>query len=457
MNFLDDSVSAVVSTFASVNSSENSLFVQVRSLKQVRKVKRVSSQNLSLRLNTTTANSEIAEEVGISGPQLLNLSRETASRSQGSNQIDTNHSDCHADEAKQSTEVLESLVIEKNSEDSNKFGWEAVWDAHYQQYYYCNLQTWETTWDIPKGFEDHFTSYWESSNGQTEAEVDQGTEGLMTEILEQTEGYESKCGTELTNNSPDFAYQEVSGGIKSDVSAGTNHMAEAGLIASSSEENVDVSVLSVEVGSQIGEQNVLMLSTSMERTLSSGSGEAPSQLQGENLESQENIGVQRVHSEQAILNQDYHGGLPQSCGTHIRFEDSDESGHIEELDVSQTQIPLHCTRESDIEKESTMGHKLWSQSVPGVDAAEKDDDIWADEDDISLLSARNRKRRLKRSLVIMPNNACMLPDLLCVVFHCSRVLLFFILFVLCLLLFFRTAFIFRICYLSASFFFYHLL
>ncbi|CAM6113437.1 unnamed protein product [Calypogeia fissa] len=44
----------------------------------------------------------------------------------------------------------ESCVV-----DSVDVRWEPVWDEQYQCYYFCNIKTWESTWDSPPGFENY--------------------------------------------------------------------------------------------------------------------------------------------------------------------------------------------------------------------------------------------------------------------------------------------------------------
>lgn len=60
------------------------------------------------------------------------------------------------EETLHASEVNDSSVVDNVLHAiSNKLSWEPVWDADYQRYYYCNTQTWVTTWDVPEGVEDY--------------------------------------------------------------------------------------------------------------------------------------------------------------------------------------------------------------------------------------------------------------------------------------------------------------
>jgi hypothetical protein len=66
------------------------------------------------------------------------------------------------DETLHVSEVNDGHVVEDVSHGiPSKLSWEPVWDADYQLYYYCNTDTWETTWEVPEGVED-YNAYVES-------------------------------------------------------------------------------------------------------------------------------------------------------------------------------------------------------------------------------------------------------------------------------------------------------
>ncbi|BBN17923.1 trimethylguanosine synthase [Marchantia polymorpha subsp. ruderalis] len=51
--------------------------------------------------------------------------------------------------------------------------WEPVWDEQYQRYYFCNTQSWESTWDPPPGLE-HFgvgSMAWSECNSADQSQV----------------------------------------------------------------------------------------------------------------------------------------------------------------------------------------------------------------------------------------------------------------------------------------------
>lgn len=60
------------------------------------------------------------------------------------------------DEILHVSEVNDSKFVDGVSREiPNKLLWEPVWDTDYQRYYYCNTDTWETTWEVPEGIEDY--------------------------------------------------------------------------------------------------------------------------------------------------------------------------------------------------------------------------------------------------------------------------------------------------------------
>ncbi|KAG0557883.1 hypothetical protein KC19_11G164000 [Ceratodon purpureus] len=54
------------------------------------------------------------------------------------------------------SELSDNNITDNGSyEIPYKLSWEPVWDSDYRRYYYCNTDTWETTWEVPEGVDDY--------------------------------------------------------------------------------------------------------------------------------------------------------------------------------------------------------------------------------------------------------------------------------------------------------------
>lgn len=286
--------------------------------------------------------------------------------------------------------------------------WEPVWDAHYERYYYCNMHTLETTWEVPEGVQDYNT-YLQYVNDVDEAAVTAERpieEAHAPEIFvhgsTQTVNFSeevasgdfivygtSSSGAALVEN----LEQDPAGNsdlTKEKLRVPGALATELPLISNSSgfsePESVNSLLCTVAVVDRSTEASfeIIELDQHSEGTHSV----MPMVMEG--TQTEQSIDVKTT----TIFN--------LSQGTHIRFADSDDD---DDDDSKGLEKPISCeTTECNSNSNSTQG------DLPLVFKADKEneaEDFEAENEFIAILEERRRERQYKRKRIVkkMPTEA----------------------------------------------------
>ncbi|CAK9872952.1 unnamed protein product [Sphagnum jensenii] len=161
---------------------------EVKPPKQTRKSRRAAFKNIEVDSSATevfVASSLHPENGGEEDVHLTGIVLEADNQSKAVCTVESQWSEnCQFEEECPS---IEGQGEEGGEGNVTKSLWEPVWDAHYQQYYFCNNFTGETTWELPEeGLASYANYYGQWDNAEVSAEgesvVDEITKPAVAQI-----------------------------------------------------------------------------------------------------------------------------------------------------------------------------------------------------------------------------------------------------------------------------------
>jgi hypothetical protein len=385
------------------------LHVQVKPPKQTRKSRRAAFKNIEVDSSATEvflASSLYPENGGEEDVHLTGIVLEADNQSKAVCTVESQWSKyCRFEEECPS---IEGQGEEGGEGNVTKSLWEPVWDAHYQQYYFCNNFTGETTWELPEEDLASYANYygqWDTAEISAEGEsvVDEITKPAVAQIPDPIGGL--KIGQLEREDEPTIGAIEC----ERKISVDTNMKVAEG------EQNGKNSAMQSEMIKSLAENQQDFDGVGSEWRLPQACGshiwfcvsdDEASSTDREGTDSAQVLG----NSNTKICS------LPQAFGSQLWFHDSNDkscSSSIRE-GTGFTQVTDHDVCKLETRVVSSVVNDCGSMFGMATTAAAGKDlkDAMGADWTMSTVSTLRKKQRLRRSMEIMPPQECELSSTL---------------------------------------------
>jgi hypothetical protein len=385
------------------------LHMQVKPPKQSRKSRRAAFKNIEVDSSATVvflASSLHPENGGEEDVHLTGIVLEADNQSKAVCTVESQWSEyCRFEEECPS---IEGQGEEDGEGNVTKSLWEPVWDAHYQQYYFCNNFTGETTWELPEEGLASYANYygqWDTAEISAEGEsvVDEITKPAVAQIPDPIGGL--KIGQLEREDEP------TKGAIECErkISVDTNMKVAEG------EQNGKSSAMQSEMIKSLAENQQDFDGVGSEWRLPQACGshirfcvsdDEASSTDREGTDSAQVLG----NSNTKICS------LPQAFGSQLWFHDSNDkscSSSIRE-GTGFTQVTDHDVCKLETRVVSSVVNDCGSMFGMATTAAAGKDlkDAMGADWTMSTVSTLRKKQRLRHSMEIMPPEECELSSTL---------------------------------------------
>ncbi|KAL2613690.1 hypothetical protein R1flu_025382 [Riccia fluitans] len=282
--------------------------------------------------------------------------------------------------------------------------WEPMWDDQYQRYYFCNTQSWESTWEPPLGYEHYDPNPTDHSKTFCDVQNDLGSYSeINREEFDSTNFNESSSisanGDEMaqvlecTSGEAEYTLIPSSSSHRyegEDVEA--DEWQKASTLNSSSS-NLDLNERPNSSSDVVMEREDELVEVQQTESTVCGAGVKADIITGDQEGRFGEFVIKKSSSEDK--NKDSLPIFPQACGVHTRFSDSDDSS----LEALQDDTRVNWEEIGEVQSEArTNGRQDETEACfPSLESAEFTDANGS----LPISSDRSKRRRMKKTLSII--------------------------------------------------------